>query len=249
MIAPVNSKLTSRKKLKVEFDYEPQQWEAIIACANAKRPGKNLTDKERQSLLEAAIAYKRELELRQNPNYLSPNRIAQKWKRVSKLVQQLRCEVGGLQKHEEAIRALPSLFGLQRLTWQSKKGLRIREPADSERVLAVLEGWEWDTSRSLTGNTFIINQFRFGRREQDRAKRVFYRKILRVWVDMIGGSLGYSTSNRKRSGPSIRFVRAVAVPVMGEGAPKPETIADILNWEAKLRKRRSSGWLEVVMTY
>jgi hypothetical protein len=248
MITPQRSQLSSSKRAKVQFDYSPYEWEAIIACANKKRARKTLTHNERRALMHAAADYRRELELRKSRNYLPPSLIARKWKHISKLLQQLRRELVIVQKHETALRALPSWSGLKRRTWQSKEGLRIREPADYKRVLSVLDAWEWDTS-SAASLVVIINQFRFGQREQDRAKKVYYRRILRVWVDMIGGNLAHSTSNSKRSGPTIRFIRAVTGPVMGEGAPKPETIRDILKWEAKLRKTKLWNWLEVVMTF
>jgi hypothetical protein len=226
----------------IKFNYGPEQWAAIIASAKAVRPTTKLTTPERQSLLNAANNYRRDLEYRKNPDYRPPSEAARRWATVAELFHRIHDELAILQKHENAVRTFPSLEGIASIGNRSfDETIGIRDPADHNLILSLLEGWERDArmASSLNNGHLIINHFTFGRAEQNRARNVYYRAVFKVWVDMIGGTLGYSTTRKRGvSGPTPRFIRAVTVPVMGEkAAPKPETIPGILDREKRMRER------------
>jgi hypothetical protein len=151
-------------------------------------------------------------------------------------VRRIRGAIARVQKHEDVFRELPSLNGLASVIGG------IRCPATFPRILFLLEELE-ESARLASHRTeghLIINHFTFGRNERDRLKNVYYRQVLKVWVNMIGGKLTYSTLKPSNivSGPTVRFLRAVTVPVMGEeAAPKPETIPGIIQREKRMRTR------------
>ena len=68
----------------------------------------------------------------------------------------------------------------------------------------------------------------------------YYREILGVWVDKLGGELGVSreTFTHKLGGPLVKFFRAVTGPVLASEAPALETISDIVDREKERRKMR-----------
>jgi hypothetical protein len=67
----------------------------------------------------------------------------------------------------------------------------------------------------------------------------YYREILGVWVDMLGGALSYSRdADNKVRGPLIRFFQAVTCPVLATDAPALESISDIVDREKERRKKR-----------
>jgi hypothetical protein len=56
----------------------------------------------------------------------------------------------------------------------------------------------------------------------------FYHVIFGLWVEA-GGALRRSRkSDQEPTGPLVRFVQAITRPVMGNDAPKPETILDLI---------------------
>lgn len=71
----------------------------------------------------------------------------------------------------------------------------------------------------------------------------YYREIFGVWVDIIGGRLRVSrdTENHKLGGPLVRFFQAVAHPVLGNEAPKLESISQIVDREKQRRTERRKG--------
>jgi len=73
---------------------------------------------------------------------------------------------------------------------------------------------------------------------KDRPQEIFYRTVLSIWVDEIGGKLKKSRSSdtAEPTGPLLRFFMAVTYPVMGSASPKPETIHGIIKREKALRK-------------
>ena len=71
----------------------------------------------------------------------------------------------------------------------------------------------------------------------------YYREILGVWVDKLGGRLGVSrdSDNHKLGGPLVRFFQAVTGPVLATEAPARESISGIVDRERKRRKERRKG--------
>lgn len=65
----------------------------------------------------------------------------------------------------------------------------------------------------------------------------YYREILGVWVDKLGGELQVSrgTVTHKLSGPLVRFFQAVTRPVLATEAPALETISRIVKRERERR--------------
>lgn len=77
----------------------------------------------------------------------------------------------------------------------------------------------------------------------------YYRKILGVWVDKLGGKLGLSreTVSHRLGGPLVKFFQAVTRPVLASDAPALETISDIIGREKERRKKsRKAGVLAPV---
>jgi hypothetical protein len=73
----------------------------------------------------------------------------------------------------------------------------------------------------------------------------YYREILGIWVDKLGGELGVSrdTVTHKLGGPLVRFFQAVTCPVLATEAPALETISHIVSREKKRRRecRKNAG--------
>jgi hypothetical protein len=73
----------------------------------------------------------------------------------------------------------------------------------------------------------------------------YYREILGVWVDKLGGKLGVSrdTVTHKLGGPLVRFFQAVTCPVLATDAPALESISHIVSREKKRRRecRKNGG--------
>jgi hypothetical protein len=231
-----------RKSKNVRFKYSPEQWNAILACVAEVRPGKGLTEHERKSLVDAASDYRLHLKFRQSSEYRSPNQVAHECGQIAKSIRKLRDAVLRLQT-PDAIPSLPLDLGNgEKLVVASSRSIK-QNQADRDTILNILNRWEEEALRGcqLADGRRIIDGFTYGRREQDRPKNVYYRAILHVWADMIGGKLRSSTSsNYVVSGPTVRFLLAVSIPVMGEAAPKSGTVADIIDREKKMRKRDAS---------
>jgi hypothetical protein len=60
---------------------------------------------------------------------------------------------------------------------------------------------------------------------QARLKKLFYHDLLDLWLDA-GGTLSFS--RRDKGGPTVRYLRAVTVPVMGKAAPQIEGWRNII---------------------
>jgi hypothetical protein len=71
----------------------------------------------------------------------------------------------------------------------------------------------------------------------------FFRRIFRIWTEA-GGTLEFSrhpktnnSTSRAPQGPPVRYVQAVTSPVMGDDAPKLETIRSLIDREKRPRAR------------
>jgi hypothetical protein len=125
-----------------------------------------------------------------------------------------------------------------------------------QSTLHVLEVWAWRAKAHAmvgSGRGMILSGLPYEKREHERARKLFYKELLAIWQTM-GGKLSISrgrSNSRHResrfqvSGPLLRFFLAVARPVMGENAPRPETIAGIVS---RHRRKPNSPTEDIAFT-
>lgn len=89
-----------------------------------------------------------------------------------------------------------------------------------------------------------LNVEAYGRRaaefsgQQNPDRERLYGEVLHVWDHYIRRDLAVSRENGNHaSGPLVRFLRAVLLPIMGDETPKPNTIPGIVEREKAARKK------------
>jgi hypothetical protein len=113
-------------------------------------------------------------------------------------------------------------------------------PAVHRRVLALLE--QWERSAAVLHACFTEREMRWSLVEREHPRMAFYRDVLTCWTGA-GGTLRYSRhpTSHALQGVLVRYLQAVTQPVMGDDAPKLETIRSLIDREKKLRARAAQA--------
>lgn len=234
--------------------YSADEWAEIDSAVTAVR-GTPLLSAERNSLLQAALRYRRATNEREMRAYVAPHARAKSWAKVARLCSQLckALETAGRNREGDnwkttPIVIVPNTMGLS----LAKKliGEHVVAPdrqfggvLNIENIIELLAHLERSTAQTAEpffwGISLLVSHT--GRRDP---QIIFFQHILWLWTDIFGGKLRFSRNPQsgKLSGPLIRFFFSVTRPAMTDKAPSIESIPDIVR-----RQRAFSQWLDDYM--
>ncbi len=188
------------------FNFTGAQWQAILSavrdgCAQPSRFS-------RAGLLRVVNDYLEAL-----PRHRPPTARAEAWARVSQLMEQTR----------EAILRADSSGAWHAAVHMFEDAPGVGAPAEQYSILDVLDQWQ----RFASALARVVDA-------GERHPRIlFFESVLDHWTDA-GGWLRFSRSAPesrnagKLSGPTIRYLQAVAAPVMWDQTPTLEGFRKIL---------------------
>jgi hypothetical protein len=169
----------------------------------------------RQRLERAAAAYFSDKSIKTGMTNAKAKR--DRWRRVMSVANELREAIGSLDEWS------PPVWG-------------IVEPADIEQGTRDRDEWlkELETlSYMALENSWTCDKFVKGTSDEARLSS----EILRVWTEDLHQQLGITRRENKVRGPLWNYFHAVALPVLGDKTPKPETFAKIVQREKALRRQ------------
>jgi len=139
------------------------------------------------------------------------------WRRVMSIANELREAIGALDEWS------PPVWGFV-------------EPADIDQATRDRDDWltELETLSSMAlENCWTCDKFVKGISDEARLSS----EILRIWTEDLHQQLGITRREKKVRGPLWNYFHAVALPVLGDKTPKPETFAKIVQREKAVRRQ------------
>jgi hypothetical protein len=222
------------KVVTIDFDYDRKQWIKIEQCICAVRSSGS-SEEERTRLRKAAIEYLSDKRQRENGSYASPKRRAVSWKKVARICDELKNEIGN---------ALESRYGARRD--ELDHPVHPLKYGDAEltfgAVLDVLAELKFGAEEFSKPLWWGVSIFKTSTGRLDPSV-VYLQSILLMWKEDFCGELKISRdpNSGQIGGPLARYIDAVATPVMGPAAPSPNSYRSLINRQKALYRR----WEEI----
>jgi hypothetical protein len=192
--------------------YSADAWSTIAQHVPSTGPDK--LNVVRRQLETAAEAYLRDRSIKSDMADAKGKR--DNWRRLLSAASNLTKAINALDEWH------PPTWGVDAQPELERQGSRERELwlQELETLSNMADENFWECDRFVKGSS---------------AEARLSSEILRIWTDDLHQKLGFTRREKKVVGPLWNFFRAVALPVLGDKTPKPETFAKIVKREKTVR--------------